>query len=792
MGSTCAQAGAIDDAQKHFDKALESARNDPWSLAIVQRWLGEVQASLGQAQDSASTFADSVDDALSVEDVLRRARLLASIASSQHDAVQNEAARRTFVQAIAAAQQTEDDEASAHTLTDIAKVQATAGFLAEAESTSQMVSETMPWLKDQIMIEIALAQAETGEFAENLNPLKAMSRSGQIEALSRMAVVQFGNGQADSAEQSIARAAELATVFLTSVHEDAAVGEFMNFSEAAEAMVQIAEARARTGKPDLAVQIALEIEDEKWRVKALSRIAGVLSKSGDTQETRTIFERALNEQKQIDGRWLKSAARSKQAETLQLIAKAQVGTRSFAVAMETARKIPIAEVRVEAIANIALEQAKAGQIEDARTTFATALTVARSTNDRWTPERPSGKPWRFERVTMFPSLIPRADMLECIATKEGQAGFLEEARLTLAEAIQSASEIRDKSNVQRLAALRRIGRAQLQMGDRGAALAMVERLDRETELDASMHPNAGLLGNIAEAHAAEGHFTLALDLTNRIEDPWTKADTLATIAAKESGAGRIDDARRHFSESRDIAMALDEEARDQALEHLAVLQATCRDFAGALATADLVSDDPFSRPTVLQQIATLQAEKGQFTGAWQTAERISKGEYWAATLRTLAELEVLAGRPETARHALDQLQEAANSSDDDEQRDKTILELGTLHAKMKDFGAALKVVTRISDEGIRAQAEITIALAQIKATLVDDGLVTALRIMVHRPRHLVEIARSLTEMSDKEHFKQLLVPSAWFLDAAFEMCGLLAHLYPDQASRIAEAVSWSV
>jgi hypothetical protein len=35
---------------------------------------------------------------------------------------------------------------------------------------------------------------------------------------------------------------------------------------------------------------------------------------------------------------------------------------------------------------------------------------------------------------------------------------------------------------------------------------------------------------------------------------------------------------------------------------------------------------------------------------------------------------------------------------------------------------------------------------------------------------------------DKEHFKRLLIPCAYYPDAAYKMCGLLARLYPEQAT----------
>jgi hypothetical protein len=51
------------------------------------------------------------------------------------------------------------------------------------------------------------------------------------------------------------------------------------------------------------------------------------------------------------------------------------------------------------------------------------------------------------------------------------------------------------------------------------------------------------------------------------------------------------------------------------------------------------------------------------------------------------------------------------------------------------------------------------------------------------------VARALAEAGDIEHLKRLLILCAHYLDAAYEVCGLLARVYPEQASEIARHVS---
>ena len=47
--------------------------------------------------------------------------------------------------------------------------------------------------------------------------------------------------------------------------------------------------------------------------------------------------------------------------------------------------------------------------------------------------------------------------------------------------------------------------------------------------------------------------------------------------------------------------------------------------------------------------------------------------------------------------------------------------------------------------------------------------------------YLSSIASWLAQTGDKANFKRLLIPCAYYLDAAYEMCGYLARLYPEQA-----------
>lgn len=83
-----------------------------------------------------------------------------------------------------------------------------------------------------------------------------------------------------------------------------------------------------------------------------------------------------------------------------------------------------------------------------------------------------------------------------------------------------------------------------------------------------------------------------------------------------------------------------------------------------------------------------------------------------------------------------------------------------------------------------------IAVAQALAGFGDQAVRTAEAILTKRNQRLPEINEALAKSGDKENFKRLLIPCAHYMDAAYRMCGLLARLYPEQASAVAEVVKY--
>jgi hypothetical protein len=76
-----------------------------------------------------------------------------------------------------------------------------------------------------------------------------------------------------------------------------------------------------------------------------------------------------------------------------------------------------------------------------------------------------------------------------------------------------------------------------------------------------------------------------------------------------------------------------------------------------------------------------------------------------------------------------------------------------------------------------------------KAGLREQAISITQKILINRSQYLLKIAAAFVEIGEKEGFKQLLIPCADYLDAAYQMCGYLAQLYPEQATAVAKVVS---
>jgi len=306
-------------------------------------------------------------------------------------------------------------------------------------------------------------------------------------------------------------------------------------------------------------------------------------------------------------------------------------------------------------------------------------------------------------------------------------------------------------------------------------------------------------GALREELSRRRHFSAALKTARRIEKVEQRAEALVAIAKAQAEAGERERARETFSAALETAQGI-EEAGGCALAIVAIAkaQAEAGEFSAALETAQGIKD-AWRRAMALVGIAKAQAEAGEreraretFSAALETAQGIEDAWRRAMALVGIAKAQAEAGERERARETFSAALETAQGIEEAWRRVEALGAIAKAQAEAGDFSAALETVRGIEAAWWRAEALGAIAKAQAEAGLGEGAVRTAEMILTDRNKRLPEIAEALVIAGDKEHFKQLLLPCAYYLDAAYKMCGLLARLYPKQVLAVAEVVRGKV
>jgi hypothetical protein len=108
-----------------------------------------------------------------------------------------------------------------------------------------------------------------------------------------------------------------------------------------------------------------------------------------------------------------------------------------------------------------------------------------------------------------------------------------------------------------------------------------------------------------------------------------------------------------------------------------------------------------------------------------------------------------------------------------------------------ELDTVLKLVAELQDEKARSEVLAEVALVQAMHGPAEQALSTCKRIFADRNAHLPAVAQKLADRGDKDNFKRMLVPCAYYLDASYAMCGLLARLYPQKAIEVVKQIEES-
>ena len=333
-------------------------------------------------------------------------------------------------------------------------------------------------------------------------------------------------------------------------------------------------------------------------------------------------------------------------------------------------------------------------------------------------------------------------------------------------AIDTAKDIQDSRY--KAEALMEIAKAQVQAGNFRAAI------DTAKDIQDSRYKAEALI-EIAKAQAQAENFTAAIATAQDIQDSYYKARALIEIAKAQPTA-------ENFTAAIDTAKDIqDSYSKAEALLEIATAQPTAENFRAAIDTAKDIQHSRY-KAWALIEIAKAQAQAENFTAAIDTAKDIQHSYYKAKALMEIAKAQPTA---ENFRAAIDTAQDIDHSF----HKAKALIEIAKAQPTAENFRAAIDTAKDIDSSNLKAWALSDIAKAQVEAKYIEQALLTAEKILINRNEHLPNIAAAFVETGDKENFKHLLISCAYYLDAAYQMCGHLAQLYPTQVTDIAKVIN---
>jgi uncharacterized protein YerC len=263
------------------------------------------------------------------------------------------------------------------------------------------------------------------------------------------------------------------------------------------------------------------------------------------------------------------------------------------------------------------------------------------------------------------------------------------------------------------------------------------------------------LGQVAKAQACAGFFEDALT-TAAMAGEAQRVETLSAIGIAQMQSGAEDEAERVFAE---IVQSM------EAIEY---------------------KHDGYMK--ALYAIVQSQVQATKINDAYETAAAIEWYTLRAKALATIAVTQVQIGQEHIAHQTFAEAVQVA-AMVDDLQRAGTLEAIALAQTQVGYFSDAFRSAIAITTNTEKCSGTLQkIATAQARAGFGFDALVTAEAILTERENHLPAIAEALLDAGDLANFKQLLIPCANYLEAAYTMCGLLARAYPDQANAIASVI----
>jgi hypothetical protein len=752
-----------------FVKTLEIPRKTFPSMAWIW-WMGDLakaQIEMGEKQEAITTFAQTIEN------------------------IEN-------------SQKIENIKPPTGLWIEIANIQADLGLFSEARETLQRIDFTSD-LEDS-WISLAEVQAKLGEKEPaqiSLNQAKQLAQnieyqSNQIYSFSNIASTQAKIGELAKALEMI----EENIASLSLIEREWLLLEIVNKEEC--------ENREFTAVLETANRIyeTLEIPDDREQVLKLI----VAIQARQAQKFTKDFTAAMTTTNKIKEPDCKSQA-------LLIIVNAQVELKWFNPALETAQIIKIKEDKDKALLAILQEQALAGQVEDALTTYSQIQELSKQ-QDAWVAiAKAYAQAKNFSHAIKIANRLSdphkKVEILNSIATIQSQACLAKEARDTLAMGLKVSFS--SELFYDHIFALINIAALLMETHQKEKGLAYVKNIDEFSNNINNWKDKVNVLAVLGELYAKadrrnEGKdiFNRALEIVQKVEKhispnhiDWFIVGMFTKIGIAQARAGEFEAALETVQKIKlmqDKALVLKTlaQAHPNAEQREILKTALTTLYEDALSSSDLVVDHSV---TIMSPIAVARMELGEreaglaiFAEACEIVEqekiKVIKTNP-DSLLSTVAVAEAEAGEITLA------LESAAKIEGAFEQV-KTLSEIASFQWKKGDkeglsatLDAAFNVQAKITDKQKQGQALWLIAQIQAIAGQFEQAMCTAEQILNNRNQLLCHIAAILAQLNDKESFKKkkLLIPCAYSLKTAYQMCEYLARLYPEQASAVAKVLS---
>jgi hypothetical protein len=724
-------------------------------------------------------------------------------------------------------------------LAEIGVLQAKARAKSEAQATFALAVEAARINKSDAELSsalraIAVAQAQAADWTGAIETAESCGRY-RAEALEKVARLQVEAGAEVEARATFALAVEAARRNEDDTQRSAALktvavaraqaGDWTGALDTAEScgryraatLEWVGKLQAEAGKLKEAKDTTLRIWNPdaspttpehdylvRLQEQTLGYIAGLQAQAGD-------FINALEQARGIKDAKHRATALSEIAEAQAYDGQRLAAIENWSAAVEAVRNIKYENERISELKVIAVQQLRAGELLASRNTFAMAATTM---PDELAIMQLCGKDFKggIKAIDSIVNWQQRASGPKEMIEQQAEAG-------DLAELIQIAHRIEDEDV--RAPALEEVARAQAAacefqsaienvsgLGNRASILVEIAIAQSSTGQRAAARNTLALA--LQSAHgtkrsAREGHTVTAvshLKSENKTKSPTVFAFERKTKSERQRAktVEKIERLRDEIAsaqaELREAHVPLNElrETLDKAYEDnvAAAYPSGIGDLVREMETQYQAAITSATVRVRMAQVAMArgQLKLGDLKGAIDTVHSFADGDDRGAALKEIATLELESGQ---LRAALDVLAIAIES---ESYGPSDLGEIANMQASAGDklaaqstLGLALEAARGNYDQDDRASAVRQVAVASVTAGFNDLAVQTAGTILTNRDQLLPDVAAALVEAQDKAQFKRLLIPCAYYEDAASRMCELMALLYPEQADGIANELT---